>query len=123
MSAGGGRVTWDIRSSVPGWTFDGSEIHLSDPLLTSEARVRLTRSPLRRAALSAAAAGLVAGVLLVPSIARAAAAPMSLANAGAAETLVAELGARSAGHYVDASGRMVVTVTDQSAAGTVRAAG
>jgi len=86
--------------------------------------VRLTRSPLRRAAISVAAAGLVTGLLLAPSIARAATtAPMTLANAASAETLVAHLGARSAGSYLDAGGRMVVTVTDQAAAESVKAAG
>jgi streptogrisin D len=86
--------------------------------------VRLTRSPLRRAALSVAAAGLVAGLLLAPSIARAATtAPMTLANAASADTLVAKLGDTSAGTYVDASGQMVVTVTDRAAAESVTAAG
>ena len=86
--------------------------------------MRLTRSPLRRAAISVAAAGLVTGLLLAPSIARAATtAPMTLANAASAETLVAHLGARSAGSYLDAGGRMVVTVTDQAAAESVKAAG
>jgi len=86
--------------------------------------VRLTRSPLRRAAISVAAAGLVTGLLLAPSIARAATTgPMTLANAASAETLVAKLGAQSAGSYLDAGGRMVVAVTNQAAAESVKAAG
>jgi streptogrisin D len=80
---------------------------------------------LRRAAISVAAAGLVTGLLLAPSIARAATTTptMTLANAASAETLVAKLGASSAGSYLDAGGRMVVTVTDQAAAESVKAAG
>jgi streptogrisin D len=83
--------------------------------------VRLTRSSFRRAALTAAATGLVAGVLLAPSFAQAASAsPMS---ADAAAGLSARLGDRSAGSYLDASGKSVITVTDAAAADTVRAAG
>jgi streptogrisin D len=49
---------------------------------------------------------------------------MTAANADAAQTLADTLGARSAGSYLDsASGTMVVTVTDDAAAKTVRAAG
>jgi streptogrisin D len=83
--------------------------------------VRLTRSSFRRAALTAAATGLVAGVLLAPSFAQAASASPMSANAAAG--LSARLGDRSAGSYLDASGRSVVTVTDAAAADTVRAAG
>jgi streptogrisin D len=80
---------------------------------------------LRRAAISVAAAGLVTGLLLAPSVARAATTTptMTLANAASSETLVAKLGASSAGSYLDAGGRMVVTVTDQAAAESVKAAG
>jgi streptogrisin D len=87
--------------------------------------VRLIRSSFRRAALTVAATGLVAGTLLVPTLANAASAsPMTEANADAAAGLSARLGDRSAGSYLDAaSGRMVVTVTDADAAQTVRAAG
>jgi streptogrisin D len=82
--------------------------------------VRLTRS-FRRAALTVAATGLVAGTLLAPSLAQAASArPMS---ADAAAGLSATLGDRSAGSYLDASGKSVITVTDAAAADTVRAAG
>jgi streptogrisin D len=82
--------------------------------------VRLTRS-FRRAALTIAATGLVAGTLLVPSLAQAASAsPMS---ADAATGLSAKLGDRSAGSYLDTSGKSVITVTDAAAADTVRAAG
>jgi streptogrisin D len=82
--------------------------------------VRLTRS-FRRAALTIAATGLVAGTLLAPSLAQAASAsPMS---ADAAAGLSAKLGDRSAGSYLDASGKSVITVTDAATADTVRAAG
>jgi Alpha-lytic protease prodomain len=83
--------------------------------------VRLTRSSFKRAALTAAATGLVAGTLLAPSLAQAASAsPMS---ADAAAGLSARLGDRSAGSYLDTNGTAVVTVTDAAAADTVRAAG
>jgi streptogrisin D len=49
---------------------------------------------------------------------------MTAANADTAQTLADTLGDRSAGSYLDsASGTMVVTVTDDDAAKTVRAAG
>jgi streptogrisin D len=82
--------------------------------------VRLTRSSFRRATLTLAAAGLVAGVLLAPSLANASVTPLT---PDAATALSADLGARSAGSYLDASGKLVVTVTDPAAAATVRAAG
>jgi streptogrisin D len=83
--------------------------------------VRLTRSSFRRAALTAAATGLVAGTLLAPSFAQAA--PASPMSGAAAAGLSTQLGDRSAGSYLDASGKAVVTVTDAAAADTVRAAG
>src|SRR4030095_13637833 len=60
-----------------------------------------------------------------PSVARAATTTptMTLANAASSETLVAKLGASSAGSYLDAGGRMVVTVTDQAAGPSVKAGG
>jgi streptogrisin D len=87
--------------------------------------VRLTRSSFRRAALTVAATGLVAGTLLAPSLAQAAPAnTMSAANADAAQGLADKLGDRSAGTYLDsATGKMVVTVTDSAAARTVSTAG
>jgi streptogrisin D len=59
---------------------------------------------------------LVGGLLATP----AAAAPVVAADGPA---LAAALGNRSAGSYVDASGKLVVTVTDSAAAAAVRAAG
>jgi streptogrisin D len=82
--------------------------------------MRPTRSPIRRAATALAAAALVAGSLLGAPAAQAAPA----ASPDAAASLADRLGARSAGAYLDSTtGRMVVTVTDQAAAGEVRAAG
>ena len=86
--------------------------------------MKLTGSTVRRAVL-AAAAGLAVGALCVPALAQASTpAPMTAADAAAATALSAHLGATSAGSYLDsAGGRMVVTVTDQAAAATVRASG
>jgi streptogrisin D len=65
--------------------------------------------------------------LLVPSAAQAAPAapvPLVAADASTAIALSDKLGATSAGTYLDAAtGRMVVAVTDDAAAATVRAAG
>jgi len=82
--------------------------------------MRLTRSILRRAALTSAAAGLLIGGLLAASPAQAAPA----LDAHGVEALAQRLGTRTAGSYVDAaSGRIVVTISDPAAAATVRAAG
>ena len=81
--------------------------------------MRPTRSTLRRAAAVAVAGTLVTGSLLG---APAQAAPTAL-SPDAAATLVEKLGARAAGTYADASGKMVVTVTDTATARQVRAAG
>ncbi|MER5701626.1 S1 family peptidase [Micromonospora sp. NPDC002296] len=81
--------------------------------------MRPTRSSLLRAASVAAAGTLVAGALIG---APAQAAP-SPASPDAAATLAERLGDRSAGTYADASGKMVVTVTDEAAARQVRASG
>ncbi|MDO3704176.1 S1 family peptidase [Micromonospora sp. C28SCA-DRY-2] len=81
--------------------------------------MRPTRSSLRRAATVAAAGALVAGSLLGAPAQAAPAAATPDAAAGLAE----RLGDRSAGTYADASGKMVVTVTDAAAARQVRAAG
>ncbi len=75
-----------------------------------------------------------AGVLLATALLAAAGTPAAAAAAAtqpavrpaspqAAEALVTRLGDRSAGAYLDGRGRMVVTVTDQQAAATVRRAG
>ncbi|SCL47181.1 streptogrisin D [Micromonospora citrea] len=81
--------------------------------------MRPTRSSLRRAATLAAAGALVAGSLIG---APAQAAP-AFASPDAAAGLAERLGDRSAGTYADASGKMVVTVTDALAARQVSAAG
>ncbi|MFI5487152.1 S1 family peptidase [Micromonospora echinaurantiaca] len=81
--------------------------------------MRPTRSSLRRAVTVAAAGALVAGSLLGAPAQAAPAAATPDAAAGLAE----RLGDRSAGTYADASGKMVVTVTDAAAAREVRAAG
>ncbi|PWR16229.1 serine protease [Micromonospora sicca] len=82
--------------------------------------MRPTRSSLRRAVTVAVAGTLVAGSLLA---APAQAAPASPASPDAAAGLAAQLGDRAAGTYADASGKMVVAVTDDAAARQVRAAG
>ncbi|GGM41755.1 S1 family peptidase [Dactylosporangium sucinum] len=81
--------------------------------------MRLTRSSLRRAAVIAAGAGLVAGSILAPSVAAAA----TEAQAASAEALVAQLGTRTAGSYLDAQGNLVVNVTDAATAKSVEATG
>ncbi|MBF5033270.1 MULTISPECIES: S1 family peptidase [unclassified Micromonospora] len=81
--------------------------------------MRPTRSTLRRAAAVAVAGTLVTGSLLG---APAQAAPTAL-SPDAAATLVEKLGARAAGTYADASGKMVVAVTDTATARQVRNAG
>ncbi|MDT5038928.1 MAG: streptogrisin [Micromonosporaceae bacterium] len=92
--------------------------------LTPEVSVRTTKLSVRHVAMAVAAGGLAVGALFVPAFARASTvAPMTLANSDAATSLSTKLGARSAGTYVDASGTMVVTVTDAAAADTVRASG
>ncbi|SBT67425.1 streptogrisin D [Micromonospora sediminicola] len=81
--------------------------------------MRPTRSTLRRAAAVALAGTLATGSLL-GAPAQAAPSPLS---PDAAATLVEKLGDRAAGAYGDASGKMVVTVTDAAAARQVHAAG
>ncbi|GAA1831559.1 S1 family peptidase [Luedemannella flava] len=81
--------------------------------------MRLTRSTLDRSALAGAVAVLI-GALLVPSGAQAK--PTTPTDV-AASRLAEALGDRSPGSYVDASGALVVTVTDATAAAQVRAAG
>src|SRR5437588_3367867 len=90
--------------------------------------VRSPRSLAARGALLAAA-GLVAGtVVLAPHAGAANRSGRRTPAAGrdaatAARTLAADLGSRTAGSYLDASGRLVVTVTDDGAMAAVRAAG
>ncbi|MCM0676554.1 S1 family peptidase [Micromonospora phytophila] len=81
--------------------------------------MRPTRSSFRRAATLAAAGALVAGSLIG---APAQAAPSS-ASPDAAAGLAERLGDRAAGTYADATGKMVVAVTDVAAARQVAAAG
>ncbi len=87
--------------------------------------MRLKRSWTRNAALTIAAAGLLAGGLFAPSMAQAASTPtpMTAADADAATALSDKLGASGAGTYVDTNGKMVVAVTDAAAAQQVRSAG
>jgi streptogrisin D len=88
--------------------------------LPLEVRVRLTRSTYRHAAIAAGAVAVLAGTLLVSGTAQAATA----ATAESATALSSGFGDRSAGSYLDQStGRMVVTVTDNALANSVRAAG
>ncbi|MEV0724591.1 S1 family peptidase [Micromonospora purpureochromogenes] len=82
--------------------------------------MRPTRSSLRHVAAVAMAGTLVTGALLG---APAQAAPASPASPDAAASLADRLGDRAAGAYADASGKMVVAVTDDAAARQVRAAG
>jgi streptogrisin D len=82
--------------------------------------VRLTRSSLRRVAITAVAAGLVVGTVLTPSLAQAG--PM-LPSGLSAEALTAHLGSRTAGTYLNDSGQLVVTVTDAATAKSVEAYG
>jgi streptogrisin D len=80
----------------------------------------------RRAALTGAAAGLaVAAAVAAPSAqaAPATAGPAATDAIAASSSLVARLGARTGGSYVDDAGRTVVTVTDTAAVSSVRAAG
>lgn len=71
----------------------------------------------RRPLVALAVGLLVSGTLVTP----AAAAPADVSASAA--TLAATLGDRTAGSYLDAAGKLVVTVTDAEAAGAVRAAG
>src|SRR5437588_6391604 len=88
--------------------------------------VRSPRSLAARGALLAAA-GLVAGtVVLAPHAGAANRSGRRTPAAGrdaatAARTLAADLGSRTAGSYLDASGRLVVTVTDDGALAAGRA--
>ncbi|GAA2706614.1 S1 family peptidase [Micromonospora olivasterospora] len=81
--------------------------------------MRPTRSSLLRAAAVAAAGTLVAAGALIGAPAQAA----PLTSADTAASLADRLGDRAAGTYADASGRMIVAVTDEATARQVRAAG
>ena len=95
--------------------------------------MRLSKPIFRRSVISIAAVAALAGALLVVPHAQAALQPQAsedkalraqLTAAATTATLVDNLGDRSAGAYLDsASGSMIVTVTDQADAASVRAAG
>ena len=82
--------------------------------------MRLTRSTYRHAALAAGAVAVLTGALLVTGTAQAATA----ATGDSATALATGFADRSAGSYLDQStGRMVVTITDNALANSVRAGG
>lgn len=87
----------------------------------------MTRGSLsRRTALTGALGLAVAGAIAAPSAQAAPAAPAAARTVSAdvqSVQLARTLGARSAGSYVDSSGTLVVTVTDEATAATVRASG
>ncbi|MDQ0366070.1 S1 family peptidase [Catenuloplanes indicus] len=87
--------------------------------------MRSTSSSIRRSATIIAAPAILVGALIAPTNAQAAPTLMTEAHADSAMTLSDELGAtRTAGAYFDAdTNRMVVTVTDATAARAVRAQG
>ena len=84
-------------------------------------------STIRRTALTGALGLAVAGALAAPSAQAAPAAPSAAPAAVTADVqsvkLDRALGANSLGSYVDGSGKLVVNVTDQASAATVRASG
>lgn len=84
-------------------------------------------STIRRTALTGALGLAVAGALAAPAAQAAPAAPSAAPAAVTADVqsvkLDRALGANSLGSYVDASGKLVVNVTDQASAATVRASG
>lgn len=81
-------------------------------------------SYVKRSAATLAAPLLLVGMILWPSAAQAAPVPLFAEGAEAATEVSDKLGARSAGAYLDeTTGRMVVTVTDETAARAARAAG
>ena len=88
--------------------------------------MRIRGSLSRRSALAGVLGIAVAGALAAPGAQAAPAAP-SAAPAVSADvqsaTLASRLGTASAGSYVDATGKLVVNVTDAATAQTVRAAG
>jgi len=85
--------------------------------------VRFTRPMPGRAATTVAVSGLIAGGLLAAHPAQAAPA-VPAASPSAATALATQLGVRAAGTYLNqATGKMVVNITDSAAADAVRAAG
>ena len=84
-------------------------------------------STIRRTALTGALGLAVAGALAAPAAQAAPAAPSAAPAAVTADVqsvaLDKTLGANSLGSYVDGSGKLVVNVTDQASAATVRASG
>jgi streptogrisin D len=85
----------------------------------------MTRGSLfRRTALTGALGLAVAGALAAPAAQAAPAAPSATVSADVQSVNLARtLGANSLGSYVDSSGKLVVNVTDQASAATVRASG
>jgi streptogrisin D len=85
----------------------------------------MTRGSLfRRTALTGALGLAVAGALAAPAAQAAPAAPSAAVSADVQSVNLAKtLGAGSLGSYVDSSGTLVVNVTDQASAATVRASG
>jgi streptogrisin D len=81
--------------------------------------LRPTRTHLRHAAVTLAVAGMAAGTLFAANSAQA----TPTATPAAASEVAHNLGASSAGSYVEANGSSVVTVTSAAAAAQVRAAG
>jgi streptogrisin D len=81
--------------------------------------VRISGSKLRRPIGVLTASLLVGGVLATP----ASAAEQAVTASALASTLTTRLGDRSAGSFVDDSGKLVVAVTDAATAADVRAAG
>ncbi|MEV5576189.1 S1 family peptidase [Spirillospora sp. NPDC052269] len=88
--------------------------------------MRTPHTRTRRAALIGSAAALLTAALSAPAAHAAAPSPApspSDRQARLADSLAHTLGDRSAGSYVDSSGRLVVTVSDAASANAVRAAG
>jgi streptogrisin D len=87
----------------------------------------MTRGSLsRRTALTGALGLAVAGALAAPAAQAAPAAPAAAPAVSAdvqSAQLASTLGTRTAGSYVDSAGKLVVTVTDEATAATVRASG
>ncbi len=84
-------------------------------------------SMFRRTALTGALGLAVAGALAAPAAQAAPAAPSAAPAAATADVqsvnLARALGSNSLGSYVDSSGKLIVNVTDQASAATVRASG
>jgi streptogrisin D len=88
----------------------------------------MTRGSLfRRTALTGALGLALAGALVAPAAQAAPATPSAAPTAATADVqsvkLASTLGSKSVGSYVDSSGKLIVNVTDQASAATVRASG